>query len=54
MLKLNSINLHCKFGARRKWQPVGRMGEFGNFLNGFAKTPRLIVLNINRVQLILS
>ena len=30
------------------------MGDFGNFLNGFAKSPRLIVLNIDRVQFVLK
>ena len=24
-----------------------RIGDFGNFLNGFSKSPRLIVLNID-------
>ena len=30
------------------------MGDFGNFLNGFAKSPRLIVLNIDWVQFVLK
>ena len=30
------------------------MGDFGNFLNGFAKSPQLIVLNIDCVQFILK
>ena len=58
MLKRNSINVHsntrhssyCKFGTCRKWEPAGRIGDFGNFLNGFAKSQRLIVLNIDWVQ----
>ena len=28
------------------------MGDFGNFWNGFAKSPRLIVLNIDWVQFV--
>ena len=31
LLKRNSINVHCKFGARQKWEPAGRMGDFGHF-----------------------
>ena len=31
-----------------------RMGDLGNFLNGFAKSPRLIVLNIDWVQFVLK
>ena len=31
MLKRESINVHCKFGARQKWQPAGCIGDFGNF-----------------------
>ena len=48
-------NSHCKFGACQKlWEPAGRIGDFGNFLNGFAKSPRLIVLNIDWVQFVLE
>ena len=54
MLKRNGINLHCKFGARQKREPAGRMGDFGTFLNGFAKSPRLIVLKIDRLQFVLT
>ena len=43
MLKRNSINVQCKFGARRKWEPAGRTGDFGNFLNGFAKSQRVLL-----------
>ena len=50
MLKRNSINVHCKFGAHQKWELAGRIGDFGNFLNGFAQSPQLIVLNIDWVQ----
>ena len=46
MLRRYCINVHCKFGARQKWEPAGRIGDFGNFWNGFVKSPRLIVLNI--------
>ena len=54
MLKRNSINVYCKFGAHQKWEPAGRIGDFENFLNGFAKSPRLIVLNIDWVQFVLK
>ena len=50
MLKRNSINIHCKFGAQQTWELAGRIGDFGNFLNGFAQSPQLIVLNIDWVQ----
>ena len=30
-----------------EWEPAGRMDDFGNFLNGFAKSARLIILNID-------
>ena len=54
ILKRNSINVHCKFGARQTWEPAGRIGDFGHFFNGFAKSPRLIVLNIDWVQFALK
>ena len=54
MLKGNSINVHCNFGARQKWEPAGRKGDFGIFFNAFAKSPRLIVLNIDWVQIVLK
>ena len=38
----------------QKWEPAGRIGDFGNFFNGFAKCPRLIVLNIDWVQFVLK
>ena len=54
MLKRNSINGHCKFGVRQKWELASRIGDFGNVLNGFAKSPQLIVLNIDWVQFVLK
>ena len=54
MLKRNSINVHCKFGACQKWEPAGRICDFGNFLNGFAKSPLLVILNIDWVQFVLK
>ena len=50
----NSFKILCKFGACQKLEPAGRIGDFGNFLNGFAKSPRLIVLNIDWVQFVLK
>ena len=41
MLKRNSINVHCKFGACQKWELAGRIGDFGN-------------LNIEWVQFVLK
>ena len=37
-----------------KWEPAGRMGDFENILNGFAKSPQLIILNIDWVQFVLN
>ena len=38
MLKRDSINVQCKFGARQKWEPAGRINiDFENVLNGFTK-----------------
>ena len=56
MLKRISINVHCNFGARQKWEPAGRKGDFGIFFNAFAKSPGLIVLNIDwvRIQIVLK
>ena len=59
MLKRNSINVHSntlhsshwKFGACQEWGAAGRLDNFENVLNGFSKSPRLIVLNIDWVQL---
>ena len=60
MLKRTSVNVDSNTGLRshwkffQKWEPAGRIGDFGNFLNGFAKCPRLIVLNIDWVQFFLK
>ena len=43
-----------KFEACQKWEPVDSIGDFGNVLNGLAKSPRLIVLNIDWVQFVLK
>ena len=53
MLKRNSFNVHWKYGACQKWEPAGRIGDFGNFLNAFAKSPRVLrlLLNIEWVHL---
>ena len=59
MLKRNSVKVYGKHSTphwqltQQKWQPAGRTADFGNFLNGFAKSPRLIVLNIDWVQFVL-
>ena len=46
MLKRNSINVHSH--TRPLVKSENRLiGDFGNFLNGFAKSQRLIVLNID-------
>ena len=29
------------FGACQKWEPASRISDFGNFFNGFAKSPRV-------------
>ena len=42
-------SLYFEFGACQKWQPAGPIGDFGDFLNGFAESPPLIVLNIDWV-----
>ena len=31
MLKRNSINVHCKFSARQKWELAGRVVILDNF-----------------------
>ena len=57
MLKRNSIKVHSNTWPH--WQlaletRTGRPnGWFGNFLNGFAKSPRLVVLNIDWAQFLL-
>ena len=48
MLKRNSINVHSHTRTLVKSrEPAGHIGDFGNFMNGFAKSQRLIVLNID-------
>ena len=42
MLKRNSSKFLCKFSACQKLEPAGRIGDFGNFLNGFATSPRVL------------
>ena len=56
MLKRNSFNVQWKFCACQKWEPAGRVGDFGNFLNGFVKSPRVSrkVLNIEWVQFVMQ
>ena len=45
MLKRNSINVHSHTRPLVKsGEPAGRIGDFKNFLNGFPKSQRLIVL----------
>ena len=53
MLKRDSINVHSHtWPLVKSREPTGRIGFFfWNFLNGFAKRQRLIVLNIDGVQL---
>ena len=55
MIKRNSkiINVHSitqqlslKFGACQKWEPAGRIGDFGNCFNFFVKSPLLPLLHI--------
>ena len=55
VLKRNSIDVHSNTRpqlallapVKRENRLAGRIGDVGNFLNGFAKSPRLIVLNID-------
>ena len=42
MLKRNSFKFLCKFSACLKLESAGRIGDFGNFLNGFAESPRVL------------
>ena len=42
LLKRNSFNVHWKFGGCQKWEPAGCLGDFENFLNGFAKSPLVL------------
>ena len=41
MLKRKSIIVHS-FGGCQKWAPAGRIGDFENFFNDFAKSPRVL------------
>ena len=41
MLKRNSVIVHS-FGGCQKWEPACRIGEFENFFNDFAKSPRVL------------
>ena len=58
LMFIQTLSSHCKFGASQKWEPAGRIRDFGIFFfNGFAKSPRLpasIVLNIKLVQFVLQ
>ena len=45
---------YWEFRPCQKWEPAGGIGNFGNVLNSFAKSPRLIVLNIDSVQFVLK
>ena len=47
MLKRNSIKVHSLTARTRNENRLAHVGDFGNFLNGFAKSPQLIVLNID-------
>ena len=44
MLELNSSMLfkHSLQLALQKWEPAGRICDFGNFFNGLAKSPRVV------------
>ena len=45
MLECNYINVHSDTRphlALQKWEPAGRIGDFGNFFNGLAKGPVII------------
>ena len=60
MLKRNSINVHSNTRPQLKlqnWETAGRIGDFGNFLNGLVKskpTRTSIVLYTERVQFVLQ
>ena len=45
MLERNSLNAHSKTRPQltlQKWESTGRIGDLGNFLNGLAKSPRVL------------
>ena len=53
MLELNSsmfVQKHSLQLALQKWEPAGRICDFGNFFKGLAKARASIVLNIEWVQ----
>ena len=57
MLERNSINAHSKTRPQltlQKWESAGRIGNFGNFLDGLAKSQRVlsILLNSEWVQFV--
>ena len=39
---VKSFKFLCKFKACQKLELAGRIGDFGNFLNGFASSPRVL------------
>ena len=44
-MERNSINVHSNTRpqlALQKWEPAGRIGDFGQFFNGLAKSPRVL------------
>ena len=45
MLERNSVNVHSNTRphlALQKCEPAGCIGDFGNFFNGLAKSPRML------------
>ena len=42
MLKRNSIIVHS-FACCQKWEPAGPVGDFENFFNDLAKSPRVVL-----------
>ena len=45
MLDHDSIHVHSNIRpqlALQKCEPAGRIGDFGNFINGLAKSPRVL------------
>ena len=44
-LERNSINVHSNTRPQlplEKWEPAGRIGDFGNVFSGLAKSPRVL------------
>ena len=60
MLERNSVKVHSNQHspqlALQKWEPDGRIADFGNFFNGLAEKPTRtsIVLNIEWVPFVLQ